>query len=431
MGKSNSSGNAKLVATIALAMGVMSFDQGSVGYLLPFIKPDLRLSDTEIGAIASTYWVTFAIASYAIGILASARGVAKRYLIAMLILFGLCAFLSGFVKDSGSLLFARAAMGTLAGALLTLGQSVLGLSSPPDKVGTNMGLVTGLGGSLSGLVVAPVVLVHIATAFGWRAGYFAITLPAWLAALLVFLNIPKFGGRDTKAIAVGNKAAGIVSGLREVVRHRNIVLCTLLCSLYVAYLGLGLTFLPIYFVSVRGFSPTQMSALIVVLGLSSILFAIALPVISNRFGRKPILAVACITSVLAPLAAYYFEGPAIILAALLFLGWSMSGTGTFSMGIIPSETVSGDVLSRALGSVIAFGVLLGGLAGPTIAGWSADRWGGGAPLLVQAACAAIAGLTAMALHETAPQVLARHRAGGQALAGGEQFVPAVPVRKVP
>ena len=78
----------------------------------------------------------------------------------------------------------------------------------------------------------------------------------------------------------------------------------------------------------------------------------------------------------------------------------MAGTGSFFMGIIPSETVAGDILSRALGSVIALGVLLGGLIGPLIAGWSADRWGVGAALAVQGACAGLGMITALALRET-------------------------------
>lgn len=411
------SSNATLVATLALSMGVMSFDQGSIGYLLPFIQPDLQLNNTQVGLAASVYWVTFAIASYGIGILADARGAVRSYLVAVLAAFGVGSVLSGFVGGFDGLLLARAMMGTLAGSLLTLSQSVLGLSSPREKVGTNMGLVTGLGGSLSGLVLAPVVLVQIASALGWRAGYLAIALPAWVAAILVLRNIPKTQGRQLGPASMDAKGRTLLAGMREIARHRNIVICALLCSLYVAYLGLGFTFLPIYFVKVRGFSPPQMSALIVVLGLSSILFSIALPAISNRLGRKPVLVVACATSVIAPLAAYHVDGSVLLLGALLFLGWSMSGTGSFSMGIIPAETVGGDLLSRALGSVIALGVLAGGLAGPTIAGWSADRWGPGAPLLAQAACAAIAGIVALGLRETAPAAGFRRRERGAATAG--------------
>lgn len=396
-------GNGRLVATLALAMGVMSFDQGSVGYMLPFIKPDLGLSNVEVGVIASIYWVTFAIASYAVGILATRRSAVQHFLVGALALFGLCGCATAWVGGSGELLFARAAMGLLAGALLTLGQSVLGLVSRPDKLSTNMGLVTGFGGSLAGLVAAPVAFVQIASSFGWRTGYFAIALPAWLAAILV----SRIGtGPDAGASAPSlspSQGRSLLASIRVMMSHRNIPLCAVLCSLYVAYLGLGFTFIPIFLVSARGFSPAQMSWMIVVLGLSSILFSIALPAISNRVGRKPVLLVASAASLLTPLAACFYTGPTLILGLLFFLGWPMTGLGTFSMGIIPAESVRSDALTRALGLVIATGVLVGGLAGPAIAGWGADHWGPRAPLFVQAACAALSAAMALGLAETAPR----------------------------
>jgi MFS family permease len=423
--------NARLVATLALSLGLMSFDQVSIGFLLPFIKPELHLTNTQIGTVSSGYWVTFAIASYGVGLLADTLRTVRAYLVAVLAAFGLCSLLSTLVGGVDSLLLARAAMGLLAGAILTLVQSLLALGSPPDKVGTNMGLVTGLGGSLCGLILAPVVLVQIASAAGWRAGYFAIAVPAGIAAALVFWNVRGSGEVQAKSVANGASLQTFLSGMREVVRHRNIPLCAVLCSLYVAYLSLGFTFLPIYLVSIRHFSPTQMSALIVVLGFSSILFTIALPPISNRLGRKLVLIVACGTSILTPLAALYFEGPVVVLGALLFLGWAMAGTGPFSMGIIPAETVGGEALSRVLGFVIALGVLLGGLAGPMLAGWGADRWGAGAPLLVQALCAVAASCAAMALHETAPRKAGGHKSKARGLAGDRPRTPAPTITDIP
>jgi len=403
----NSRSNLTLVLTIALAMGVMSFEQGSLGFLLPFIEPDLHLTSTQVGAAASTYWVMFSIASYGTGILADASGGSRRYLIGALASFGLCSLASSLVVGVGSLLVARAIMGMLAGALMTLTQAILGLNSPPAKVGVNMGLATGLGGSLSALIIAPIALVQVASAFGWRAGYLMIAAPAWVAAALVWRNIVApgvEGGMPRRA----EPTASTFGGLAEVLRHRNIFLCAILCSLYIAYVSLGMIFLPVFFVRARGFSPTQMSALIAVLGCSSLLFSIALPALSDRIGRKRVLVFACGIGMLTPAAAYFYQGPVIWLVPLLFVGWAMAGTGSFFMGIIPSETVQSELLSRAMGSVIAMGVLLGGLTGPLIAGAFADRFGTAAPLLVQGGCAALAMLTALALYETMPRSPSSH-----------------------
>ena len=404
MAGSGEPSNATLVATLAFSMGVMSLDQGSVGYLLPFIQPELRLSNTEVGLIASIYWVAFAVASYVTGNIADSRNDAKSYLVGALLAFGVGAIFSFFVRDLQTLMVARAMMGVIAGVIFTLGQSLLGMLSPPNRLSTNMGLVTAVGGSLSILIIAPAVLVQTASTFGWRAGYLALVLPALIAAGLIRRNILSFGHNESGVIQKqGTGSRSLFREMVELFRHRNIVVCAVLSSLCVAYISLAFTFLPTYFVAARRVSLSQMSAWMAVLGLSSILFAASLPPISDRVGRKPVLIVAFGSSILAPLAARYFDGPPPVLAVLLFLGWSMSGTGSFPMGIIPAETVQGKTLTRAVGLVIAIGVLFGGLAGPLIAGWCADRWGIGAPLLVQAACAALATLVAMALQETAPR----------------------------
>lgn len=45
------------------------------------------------------------------------------------------------------------------------------------------------------------------------------------------------------------------------------------------------------------------------------------------------------------------------------------------------------------------GVMVGGLLGPSVAGWSADQWGLKSTMYIQAGCAALAALVAIGLHE--------------------------------
>ncbi len=52
--------------------------------------------------------------------------------------------------------------------------------------------------------------------------------------------------------------------------------------------------------------------------------------------------------------------------------------------------------------IIAFGVLVGGLVGPSLAGLAADRWGMGAPLQLLMGCAVLSAVLSLALRETAP-----------------------------
>jgi MFS family permease len=98
----------------------------------------------------------------------------------------------------------------------------------------------------------------------------------------------------------------------------------------------------------------------------------------------------------------YFDGSLYVLAALIFFGWSASGTMPLLMGTIPSETIPARYVATALGMVMGLGEVLGGVGSPAIAGWAADHHGLRVPVLMEAGCALIAAVLALFLTETAP-----------------------------
>ena len=141
----------RVVAILCLVVGVMSFDQVGINFLMPFIKPDLHLKNTQVGLLVSVYWVAFAVSSYASSFLAEALGRRKAFLVITLVLFSLCSVVPSFVTSFGTLLAARLAMGFLEGPMLPLAQSIIALESPIERRGTYMGIVGNLGGPILGL----------------------------------------------------------------------------------------------------------------------------------------------------------------------------------------------------------------------------------------------------------------------------------------
>lgn len=398
-----------LVGILGLVVGLVSFEQLGITYLMPFIQPALQLSNMQVGLLMSAYWVPLAISSFAAGALADHGGRHKLLLIVALLAFAACSILSGLVDSFATLLAARALMGFWEGALLTISQSIVALESSPERRSTNMGIVGGVCPNILGIIIAPLVLVQIASLYEWRTGFFIVILPALACALL----IARFVGEPQRAIASHRSVADRSNGggrISEALTLRNVWLCAALCCLYVVYMNLGFTFLPLYYVNVRRFSAEQMSFLMGLLGISAVLYALVLPLIANRVGRKPVMIVASGLSLICPLAALYFDGSTALLALLLLVGWALSGSATLFAATIPAETVPAGSLSTVIGLIIALGVLIGGLAGPSLAGWSADRWGLQAPLLLQVAAAVAAAAVSAALHETAPRRISSTRA---------------------
>ncbi|HEY7996810.1 MAG TPA: MFS transporter, partial [Steroidobacteraceae bacterium] len=189
-------------------------------------------------------------------------------------------------------------------------------------------------------------------------------------------------------------------------RHRNILLCVLMSVVMVAWMVLGWAFLPLFYVKVRHISSGAMSVLISLLGLSAAFFSFIVPRLSDRFGRRPVVVGFNLLGLLVPLAALYCDSSLYLLGALVFVGWSASGTFPLFMGTIPSETIPARYVATCLGLTVGIGEILGGVSAPAVAGWAADRYGLTAPMFMQAGCAVAGALLALALTETAPRRVA-------------------------
>jgi predicted MFS family arabinose efflux permease len=247
------------------------------------------------------------------------------------------------------------------------------------------------------------VLVRLAEQYGWRSGFFAVAVPGLICAALVARLLREPTALEIRTHDAGPAEPAGAHGLIAVLRVRNIWLCALCSCLFLAYATIGFGFMPLYYLNVRHFSPHQMSLLMSVLGISSLILGISLPALSDRIGRKPVAIVGTLLGLLCPLAAVYTGGATPVLAVMMFFGWAPGGTYSLFLSTIPAESVSARAMSTAMGFILAASTLVGGFAGPTLAGWSADRWGLTAPMMLLATCAAAMGAASLALRETAPR----------------------------
>jgi predicted MFS family arabinose efflux permease len=260
-----------------------------------------------------------------------------------------------------------------------------------------MGFVQNFGSNLFGSFVAPLVIVALANAFGWRTSFFLAAVPGLLSAFLLWTLIrePKIEHRQTG----GDQAR---MPILEMLRHRNIWLCMVICVFMVAWMVLGWTFLPLVYVHERRLSTQVMSYLMSVLGMSAAIGAFILPGLSDRVGRKPIMIFGALTGVLVPMAALYWGGSIWILGALLFIGWLANGICPLLMATIPSETIPARYVATTAGLVQGLGEIIGASGGAWAAGRAADRFGLPVTMWIMGACAVIATVLGLLLKETAP-----------------------------
>ncbi|MGH8260030.1 MAG: MFS transporter, partial [Steroidobacteraceae bacterium] len=406
-----------LVTLLSVNFGIVFFDRNALGFLMPFIQPDLRLSDFEVGMLSSALSLTWACAAFGIGIVSDRTGSRKGLLVATTLLFSACSFFSGIAASFAVLLGARLLMGVAEGGIMPISQSIIASEVRPGLRGIAMGVTQNFGSNLLGSFLAPVVLAGFAMAHGWRHAFFLAGVPGLIMALLMWKSLDSGVGADAQGrdvSASGASRAGVQpeaqaqspkASLGAALIDRNVVLCALMGVLLVSYFVVCLAFMPLYLVRVRHYAPETEGWLIGVLVISATVGAFVISGLSDRIGRRPLMILMPLIAVILPLGALYYHGSVWILAAIFFVGWGQTGIFPLFMATVPSESVSPNLRASALGLCMGTGEILGGVASPSLAGLAADHFGLQAPLWIMLGLAVVGAALALGLRETAPRVL--------------------------
>lgn len=389
-----------LVALLSLNFGILFFDRNALNFLMPFVKPDLGLSNTEVGLSASALSLSWAIAALAVGAAADRSGKRKAFLIICTVAFSLCSFLSGLAGSFLALFAARLLMGTMEGGVMPVSQSMIAAAVPDERRGLAMGVTQNFGSNLLGSFVAPVMLVWFAKTLGWHGAFFIAGVPGLISALLLWILVEEAHMPPKPA-----ESRNVFGHLKEIVLEPNVVLCALISVLLVSYLVICWAFMPLFLTKVRGFDPTTMSWLMGTLGVSATIGSFAVSHISDQVGRKPVIIVTSFLGVILPWGAMYSAGSAWTLALIFFFGWALTGVFPLFMATVPSESVAPGHITTAMALVMGMGEVLGGVFSPTLAGKAADLAGLSAPLWIMTGFCTAAGIVAIALRETAPAVV--------------------------
>jgi MFS family permease len=388
-----------LVGLLSLNFGILFFDRNALNFVMPFVKPDLGLSNTQVGLTSSALSFAWALSALVVGAAADRGGRRKAFLIAATIAFSLCSFISGIATSFLVLLGSRLLMGVAEGGVAPISQSITALAVSPERRGLAMGVMQNFGSNLLGSFAAPILLVAFATAYGWHKAFFLAGIPGLISAFLLWRFIEE---PTTAAAAAAEPRLTLRSRLREICAHRNIQLCACIAILLVSYLVICWAFAPLFLTKERGFAPNQMGWLMGTLGVSATVGSFVVSGISDRIGRKPVIVFTCFLGVILPMGALFYHGSIWILALIFFFGWALTGAFPLFMGTIPSETVSPKHMTTAMAIIIGSGEVVGGVISPAIAGWAADLAGLAAPLWIMTGLCAGGGILAIALTETAP-----------------------------
>jgi MFS family permease len=384
-----------LLILLSITFGLVFVDRFALVYLSPFIAKDLNLNNTEIGMLVSALGITWAISGYFTTAWAEKNNNKKTVFIISVILFSLASITSGLATGFVMLIASRLLMGFFEGPTLPLIQSFIAKESSPNRSGLNMGILQSFGSTLFGFLLAPLLLVGLATQYGWRSTFFIAGIPGLIMAFLCWKFIKPSTAESHAEKAITDESLTF----SQLFAYKNIKITVIMACLFMTWLNSCMTFMPKYFTEIQGFTEDEMGKTMGLMGVASLIAGVFVAGLSDKFGRTPIIKIFILIGIMFPLAIVFLKGSALQIP-VMFIGYFMFGAFPIVLGTIPSETVPFHSVGKAIGLVAGAGEIFGGVIMPFIGGILADTFGLQAPFYISVTAAILALIFSFQLIET-------------------------------
>ncbi len=356
-------GQRRTLLAAGMGWALDAFDAMLYSLVLAMLMRDLGMSKTTAGSLGTLTLLASGMGGVLFGFLADRIG-RKQALMASILTYSVCSFVSGLATSIAMLAVARFVLGLGMGGEWNTGATLVAETWPTEFRAKAISIVQSswaLGFAAAALVAGPV-----SRYYGWRAVFFVGILPA-LITLWIQRSVPESGmWQEQSAPGIGDakspllaKAARSGAPLSFGVIFRppylKHTLALLLFNFFAMFAWWGLfTWLPPYLSlpveqGGRGFGVLGMTMLMVVLNLCGMFPGYAsFGWVADHIGRRnAFLVYSLVAACLIPMyAAARSQGVLLVVGTLV----AFFGTGIFSgSGIMGSEIFPTSVRAIALG----------------------------------------------------------------------------------
>ncbi|MEM8917464.1 MAG: MFS transporter [Pseudomonadota bacterium] len=369
----------KAVTLLAVGFGLVGLDRFILNPLFPVMAEDLGLDYQDLGLISGILALTWGISSIFSGNLADRIG-SKKVLITSVILFSALVAFSGLAVGLISLLIIRALMGLAEGGFAPASIVETVRASKPSRIGLNVGLQQ-MAMPLVGLGLGPIVAVGLLSVLpGWEYVFGVVALPGFFVAWLMLRVLrdknpsQQASDRQDAAPVVESSRVSITAPLA----YRNVLFGTVAMIFFVSCLITLATFMPSYLRDFVKLSLEEMGLVLAVLGAGGVIGMIAIPAISDRFGRKPVMLTALGIELIIFATFVFFQeqaGTALIALCLFVISLMNSGVVAIIVGPLINMSVPPAMAATATGLAVGVGEAMGGAVAPALTGVIANSYG--------------------------------------------------------
>ncbi|NEW90736.1 MFS transporter [Rhodopseudomonas sp. BR0M22] len=391
---------------IFLSYMIAGADRANIGVVVPFMKKEFELSNTDIGAMASLFYLGYAFIQVPVGLLYEKFGVRRIFTFAM-VATSLSTMFLGFAHSALQLKIGRVLLGLAEGPINVGILTVINRWFPPHEKATAVGVF------MSSIKFAPAVVpplcAFIIYTFGWREVFYIFALPGLFIAAIWFFcvsddprrsrfaNAQEVAYIESTAVTDGSAPTDGVKTragwpildrlimAREIqpladnvaiLRSWNVWGCALGYGFIVGVAYAIMTWVPTYLINVKHYPLFQMGFVAATPWVGAIIGNLIGGVLSDRLfdkRRKPVMILTAASTVLMMYALIYSPGDPFLLAGLFIATGILLNLGYSTFLVYPMGLVAKDKVPLASAIVNTVGSL-GGAFAPFVVGMILDRY---------------------------------------------------------
>lgn len=397
-----------VLAMIFCIYAVAGADRSNIGMVVPYMKESFSLSNTDIGAMASFFYLAYAIVQIPAGHLYSKKGIRGFYSISIL-LTSIATFIMGIADSAMHLKGARTLLGLAEGPINIGSITTINKWFPTQEKGMATGIY------LSSIKFAPAFVpplcAWIILSFGWRTVFYAFAIPGIFLAVLWYIlirdnprnsqytneaevyyiehpTITLNNVKNESATTIKNPDGAIDKIIRtklieplstnsEILRSWSIWADAAGYFFLVAITYTIMTWIPTYLAQVKQFTIIKVGLVASAPWVGAVLGNIIGGTLSDKLfhsRRKPVMLITAISTVFLMYSLKFAPDDMTILGILLLLAGIFLNLGysmflAYPMGIATKEKVS------FAASIVNTAGSLGGAFGPFAVGLILDSFG--------------------------------------------------------
>lgn len=238
-----------------LATTLNYLDRQTLGILAPFLQKEMHFDNEALGWLFSVFYYSYTFSQIAVGPILDRANLRWAYGGAV-VAWSLVAALPGWSTGLAGLLIFRLLLGVMESPNWPAALRIVARALPANERALGSGIFTS--GTSVGALIAPGLVLGIASAFGWRWGFILVAAlgVAWFLGWIVFT-----GRRELSPVWIeqepgpDGRSTGQSAAYKSLIRNQQFWRVLIVAILVNPCLYFSVNWLPTYFAQDRGLTP--------------------------------------------------------------------------------------------------------------------------------------------------------------------------------